>query len=128
MRSRKFWLFLLADAALMVLLLRQNVVSENQIDTIVLCNIGVAFLFACLGMLIVRTDWTARALGVFGAFLGVGWLFAAASLVRVDWRGPLDRTELYAVRSTLILGGLLFNIGFWRWAMRYRSRNDGIDA
>ena len=122
MRSWKFWAFALADAALMLILLRQNVVSEDQIDNVVLCTIGVAFLSACLGMAIVRTDWTARALGVFGAFLGVGWLFTAAWIIREGWRGPLDREELYAVRSTLLLGGVLFNIGFWWWAVRYRSR------
>jgi hypothetical protein len=125
MRSRKFWFFFAAVLAVWWVISRQTVVGAADMDTITASGIALAVLSAAVGMAVVRTDWTARALGVFGIFLGSGLLYLAIADVVDRWDLPLTETQLNGLRSLLLVSAVLFNVGFWRWVAGYRTQNGG---
>ena len=128
MRSWKFWVFVAAVVVLWWAISHQSFVSDRQMDTWIAFGIAVSCLLAATGMFVVRRDWTERSLGIFGLFLGTGLLYLAISDVFDWWQLPLADQQLDGMRSTLLLAGVLFNVGFWRWAAGYRAQANGGDA
>lgn len=119
MRSWKFWAFVAAVALLWWVIAHQSIVSDGQLDTGISFGIAVACLLAATGMMVVRRNWTERSLGIFGLFLGTGLLYLAISEVFDWWQFPLSDSQLNGLRSVLLTAGVLFNLGFWRWAIGY---------
>lgn len=128
MRSVKFWIFVAAVACSWVVMRWQPWLERDVIYAAILVATGITCMAASAAMIIVRIDWTARALGICGVFGGIGWLFAGWGATRFEWRGRIGEAELDAIAMTVFWGGTLFGLGFVRWVIAYRRGDADADV
>lgn len=127
MRSRKFWGFAITIAVVWYVIQRAWLVSEATLDNIISAEVGLVLVASAIGMVIVRRDWTQRALGVFGVFLATGAFYLVVFASRMEWI-TITRDWLNPIRAGLLVAGNAFAIGFLRWVLSYGFRGMADDA